>query len=126
VKNQLIAAIFISSALGIGAFGIWNARQSTTAVQPRPSTVKSVATAARVSKLDLRRVPAHLTFKQMDPRDKKRVAVAVIYFCLDKYQRDNCIHHLATCGPDCKKLINPDRMKFITQEYQSLKAQRGL
>lgn len=111
--NRIIAFAFFIAAAAVIIFAPRG---------PGPE-VKATLTPPR---LDLRRVPANMNFTTMTPMDRQRVTVAVIYFCLDRYQRDSCLHHLITCGDECKKLISPKKWAFLKTEYAKVRSERGL
>jgi hypothetical protein len=50
----------------------------------------------------------------------------VEHFCVKEYHRDSCIHHLITCGVPCLAAVPKSERTRIFEDYQKLRAERGL
>ncbi len=63
---------------------------------------------------------------QLPVDQQDRLVKAVEHFCVTRYHRDSCLHHLITCGVPCLERIPKAKRKAIHADYVKLRAERGL
>lgn len=63
---------------------------------------------------------------KLPPKDRELLLQSVNYYCVNKYHRDSCIHHLITCGIPCLVAIPKAQRRIVFADYQKLRAERGL
>ena len=74
----------------------------------------------------LRDEPRSAVVYKLTPKEQELLLQSVDYYCVKKYHRDSCIHHLITCGVPCMVAIPKPRRRTIFADYQKLRAERGL
>lgn len=63
---------------------------------------------------------------KLDPKLQDMLIKAVEHFCVKKYHRESCVHHLSTCGNPCLVAVPKDQRIKIFNDYQRLRKAQGL
>jgi len=63
---------------------------------------------------------------KLEPKMQETLLNAVKHFCVEKYHRESCVHHLSTCGNPCVIAIPKDKRVQIFNDYQTLRKEKGL
>lgn len=63
---------------------------------------------------------------KLDKKLQGTLIQAVQEFCVTKYHRESCIHHLSTCGNPCMVAIPKNLRVKIFNDYQNLRKEKGL
>lgn len=114
--------VLLTAAIALVAGLFW--KRQTEQSRPHPIAIPSAAASSAVDPL-IKDQRADVLYK-LSPADQKKLLGAVEQFCVKTYDRNSCLHHLITCGVPCLVAVPRPQRKKIFNEYQALRAERGL